>query len=199
MPCIVISLHELKLGASVEVIVYYCKCSGEEVVGSHGKGYPGYRGPTFNFVWEYPKKEWLRERKEDIPELAQVFLKKYVAKTGKPVHSISPDAMKALQNWRWPGNVRELEHQIERAVTLTSGSILAADDFELTGEVPGSPAEVPGQGEDQKSLEEMERIHILKVLKDVDYNKSRASEVLGIDRATLYRKAQKYGIPLKNE
>jgi transcriptional regulator with PAS, ATPase and Fis domain len=152
----------------------------------------------------------LRERREDIPELAQVFLKKYAHKTGKSIHSISPEAMKALQGYRWPGNVRELEHQIERAVTLTSASTLSLDDFELIKKekAPEGVGKEDGasdlknsdlKGAEQKSLEEMEKLHILKVLKEVDYNKSKASEVLGIDRATLYRKAQKYGIALKNE
>jgi DNA-binding NtrC family response regulator len=152
----------------------------------------------------------LRERREDIPELAQVFLKKYAHKTGKSIHSISPEAMKALQGYRWPGNVRELEHQIERAVTLTSASTLSLDDFELIKKekAPEGAGKEDGtsdlknpdlRGAEQKSLEEMEKLHILKVLKEVDYNKSKASEVLGIDRATLYRKAQKYGIALKNE
>lgn len=141
----------------------------------------------------------LRERKEDIPELAQLFLKKYARKAGKPIHSISPEAMKALHVHRWPGNVRELEHQIERAVTLTSASVLSVDDFELGTEEPLPRPGGPGAAGDQKSLEDMERVHILKVLRDVEFNKSKASEILGIDRATLYRKAQKYGIALKNE
>jgi two-component system response regulator AtoC len=138
----------------------------------------------------------LRERREDIPELAQRFLKKHSSKSGKAVHSISPEGMKALNAHSWPGNVRELEHQIERAVTLTSASVLSADDFELVESGEADFSEASG---DQRSLEEMEKAHILRVLREVDYNKSKASEVLGIDRATLYRKAQKYGIALKNE
>jgi len=146
----------------------------------------------------------LRERKEDIPELVRVFLSKYSVKAGKAIRSIAPDALKALQAWKWPGNVRELEHQIERAVTLTSGSVLSVDDFEFLGSGGSAEPTPSGRGEvlsetDQRSLEEMEKLHILKVLKEVDYNKSKASEILGIDRATLYRKAQKFGISLKNE
>ena len=80
---------------------------------------------------------------------------------------------------------------------MTSASVLSVDDFELGSGVSSTVA--PEATGDQKSLEDMERIHILKVLREVDFNKSRASEVLGIDRATLYRKAQKYGITLKNE
>jgi len=145
----------------------------------------------------------LRERKEDISELANVFLKKYSSKLHKKVNEISKEGLQSLLNYAWPGNVRELEHQIERAVALTSSSVLTADDFNFTQ--PGitdksalSKVAISGTGE-QRSLEEMEKSHILSVLKQVDYNKSKASEVLGIDRATLYRKAQKYGITLKNE
>lgn len=141
----------------------------------------------------------LRERKEDIAELSNVFLKKYSGKLKKNVNEISKEALQSLFNYEWPGNVRELENQIERAVALTSSSVLTPDDFNFTQ--PGV-MEVKslhhGNGE-QRSLEEMEKSHILTVLKQVAYNKSKASEVLGIDRATLYRKAQKYGITLKNE
>ena len=139
----------------------------------------------------------LRDRKEDIPELAQVFLKKNSVKLNKKVGSISKEGMNSLLNHYWPGNVRELEHQIERAVALTSASVLSADDFDFASvDAPFSPA---NKDSDQRSLEEIEKQHILKVLKEVDYNKSKASEILDIDRATLYRKAQKYGIALKNE
>ncbi|MBS1958743.1 MAG: sigma-54-dependent Fis family transcriptional regulator [Bdellovibrionales bacterium] len=141
----------------------------------------------------------LRERKEDIPELSQVFLFKYSAKLGKKIMSISKEGLNALANYDWPGNVRELEHQIERAVALTSASMLSADDFDF--ERRNLPADAAGgaSGSDPRSLEDLERDHILRVLKEVDYNKSKASEILGIDRATLYRKALKYGIALKNE
>jgi DNA-binding NtrC family response regulator len=137
----------------------------------------------------------LRERKEDIPELARVFLKKYSSKLGKSVRDISKSAMDRLIRHSWPGNVRELEHQIERAVAMTGAGILSEDDFDFMDSVPAL-ASVNG---DPQSLESMERDHILRVLKETEYNKSKASEILGIDRATLYRKAQKYGIALKSE
>ncbi len=141
----------------------------------------------------------LRERKEDIAELAIVFLKKYSGKLKKKVNEISKEGLQSLFNYSWPGNVRELEHQIERAVALTSSSVLTSDDFNFTP-VTGADQKLSNSGSsDQRSLEEMEKAHILSVLKQVDYNKSKASEVLGIDRATLYRKAQRYGITLKNE
>ncbi len=137
----------------------------------------------------------LRDRKEDIPELARVFLKKYSLKLGKNVRDISRSAMDRLMTHSWPGNVRELEHQIERAVAMTGSGILSEDDFDFME--TSQPVQVDTG--DTKSLESMEREHILRVLKETDYNKSKASEILGIDRATLYRKAQKYGIALKSE
>jgi two-component system response regulator AtoC len=142
----------------------------------------------------------LRERKEDIAELSSVFLKKYSLKLKKKVNEISKEGIHTLLNYSWPGNVRELEHQIERAVAMTSSTVLNSDDFRFSAsssaDGKGSHASLSA---DQRSLEDMEKQHILAVLKQVDYNKSKASEVLGIDRATLYRKAQKYGITLKNE
>jgi transcriptional regulator with PAS, ATPase and Fis domain len=144
----------------------------------------------------------LRDRKEDIPELAQMFLNRFSAKLSKKISSLSKDALHTLMNYSWPGNVRELEHQIERAVALTSASVLSSDDFDFGSEpVRKHEHTNSGVGASQvsNSLEGMEKEHILRVLKEVDYNKSRASEILGIDRATLYRKAQKYGIALKNE
>ena len=141
----------------------------------------------------------LRERKEDIAELASAFLKTYSSRLKKKVNEISKEGLQSLFNYTWPGNVRELEHQIERAVALTSSSVLTADDFNFTQTAVSEMRLNHASGGEQRSLEEMEKAHILSVLKQVDYNKSKASEVLGIDRATLYRKAQKYGIMLKNE
>jgi transcriptional regulator with PAS, ATPase and Fis domain len=142
----------------------------------------------------------LRERKEDIQELTQVFLVKYSAKLSKKTPSLSKDALHKLLDYSWPGNVRELEHQIERAVALTSASVISGDDFDFSSD-PNRKTEAAFITANQPthSLEDMEKEHILRVLKEVDYNKSKASEVLGIDRATLYRKAQKYGIALKHE
>ena len=155
----------------------------------------------------------LRERKEDIPELAQIFLRRFSAKLSKRISELSKEALQTLMNYSWPGNVRELEHQIERAVALTSASVLSSDDFDLGDEylkkqesesgAQNPPAASGNSGvlgsTPSSSLENMEKDHILKILKEVDYNKSKASEILGIDRATLYRKALKYGIALKHE
>lgn len=143
----------------------------------------------------------LRDRTEDIPELVSYFLAKYTRKNNKQVSHLTRDAMNALVKYNWPGNVRELENAIERAVALANTAQIDIDD--LPSEILNAPSQqaltaeaapLPGSG---TSLEELEKQHIIKVLSQVNYNKSRAAEVLGIDRATLYRKAQKYGIDLK--
>jgi len=139
----------------------------------------------------------LRERLEDLSELVGHFLARYSDKNKKTVSHVSDEAMALLREYPWPGNVRELEHAIERAVAMTNASVLYPEDF---------PSEVlRGAGEDgigaesSTSLEEMEKAHIVKVLQEVHFNKSKASEALGIDRATLYRKAQRYGIDLRGK
>lgn len=141
----------------------------------------------------------LRERPEDIEELAGLFLQRAAARSGKKVTAISSDGLQLLRAHSWPGNVRELEHQVERAVALTSARSLSAQDFEI------EPDSAAAQGAElmattgKESLEEVERAHIQRVLKKHQYNKSKAAEVLGIDRATLYRKAQRYGLVKEGE
>lgn len=143
----------------------------------------------------------LRDRKEDIPDLVNVFVKRYSIKQGKAIEGVSEGAMKAILDFDWPGNVRQLEHQIERAIAMTSTTELGVDDFDFVNtvsHVETSASSVKTYLQSQgSSLEVLEKEHILRVLKETDYNKSKASEILGIDRATLYRKAQKYGIKLK--
>lgn len=140
----------------------------------------------------------LRDRMEDLPELVSHFLALYAESNAKRVSHVCPEAMERLLKHRWPGNVRELENAIERAVAMSSGQVLFPEDFQL---LPAATAAVraapPSEAGDRKaSLEEMERVHIEKVLREARYNKSKASALLGIDRATLYRKAQRYGIDL---
>jgi transcriptional regulator with PAS, ATPase and Fis domain len=144
----------------------------------------------------------LRERMEDLGELVGHFLARYASRNKKLVSHVSEEGMALLQGYAWPGNIRELEHAIERAVAMTGSQVLYPEDFppELRAAraVPGTPS---GNTEDgpRTSLEEMEKQHILRVLAESGYNKSKASEVLGIDRATLYRKAQRYGIDLRGK
>jgi NtrC-family two-component system response regulator AlgB len=126
----------------------------------------------------------LRERPEDLPMLIQHFLQKY-SKT--PSADLAPDAMKALRAYRWSGNVRELEHVIERSVLLAQNGMI---------ELSHLPEEVRvalEQRGDTRSLEEMEKLHIKRVLQHAkDYDD--AARILGIDPATLWRKRKKFGL-----
>jgi DNA-binding NtrC family response regulator len=125
----------------------------------------------------------LRDRPEDLPLLIQHFLQKY----GKDAAlELAPEAMKAFRAYRWNGNVRELEHVIERSVLLAQGGIIQLDH--LPTEVRMA-LEQPG---DARSLEEIEKLHIKRVLQQAkDYDE--AAQILGIDPATLWRKRKKYG------
>lgn len=137
----------------------------------------------------------LRERIEDLSDLAHFFLVKHSDKNGKSISHLSDSALELLRSYSWPENVRELERAIERAVVWTRGSILQAEDFSELKRVavPSSVQTESASG----TIESMEKVHILRVLEETDYNKSRASAVLGIDRATLYRKAKHYHIELR--
>jgi DNA-binding NtrC family response regulator len=134
----------------------------------------------------------LRDRMEDLPILVSHFVCLYAEANGKKISHVSPEAMELLKRHSWPGNVRELENSIARAVAMCHGAVLFPEDFSGFGTpVTREHAAV--------SLEQMEKEHILKVLQETQFNKSRASSVLGIDRATLYRKAQRYGIDLSRQ
>jgi DNA-binding NtrC family response regulator len=130
----------------------------------------------------------LRERKEDISELARYFLKKYSRKLSKVVTDFTGEALDLLAGYHWPGNVRELENVIERAVILCETDRVGAEDLSIP-----SLAAVSELGTNP-SLEEMEKNYILRVLKESNGNQSKASQLLGIDRKTLYLKLKKYGI-----
>ncbi|GAB4362066.1 MAG: sigma 54-interacting transcriptional regulator [Deltaproteobacteria bacterium] len=132
----------------------------------------------------------LRERKEDIPALVEFFLQRY----GKPLSRtlrMSPEAMEALLRYDYPGNVRELENLIERCVTLAAGETIGPEDL---------PPRVTGTPKTENSLllsrvaADAEKNHILSVLKSAGGVKSRAAELLGISRKTLWEKMNLYGI-----
>ncbi|MBI5101480.1 MAG: sigma-54-dependent Fis family transcriptional regulator [Nitrospirae bacterium] len=131
----------------------------------------------------------LRERREDISGLTSYFMDKYSRKLSKSVAGVSPDAIEALGRYDWPGNVRELENVIERAVILCDAGSISVEDLSIPA-LSFSP-DVTGR---QPSLEDMERDYILKVLNGARGNQSKASQILGIDRKTLYHKLKKYGI-----
>ncbi len=129
----------------------------------------------------------LRERKEDIPELSRYFLQRYTQKLSKSIKGIDGRAMDILMRYDWPGNVRELENIIERAVILTDNDFIRSDDISI----PVANTEIKTS---LNSIEEIERAHILKILEETEWNQSRASRLLGIDRKTLYLKLRRYGI-----
>jgi len=137
----------------------------------------------------------LRDRREDIPLLIEQFMANATARTGRAV-SIAPDAVTALTAYRWPGNVRELENTIERLVVFSRGRIEVAD---LPETVVAAPPLQERLFADLPSLDELERRYLLHVLSAVGGNRSRAAEALGIDRRTLYRMAERFGIDLKEE
>ncbi|MCX6629160.1 MAG: sigma 54-interacting transcriptional regulator [Candidatus Solibacter sp.] len=129
----------------------------------------------------------LRDRPEDIPVLARYFTKKYAAKMNREITKISTETMRVLVSWPWPGNVRELENFIERSVIVSSGSTLRAPLGELvvTAETTG------GSG---ITLEEMEREHILKVLRNTNGVVTAAATQLGLHRTTLTALMRRLGI-----
>ena len=130
----------------------------------------------------------LRERSEDISDLAKHFLKKYSNKLSRNIPDFSPQALEALNKYRWPGNVRELENVVERAVIICDSETLGVEDLSIP------QASLVSNNTSYSSLEEIEREHILKVLRETEGNQSRASQILGIDRKTLYLKLRKFGI-----
>ncbi len=129
----------------------------------------------------------LRERKSDIPLLSSWFLSKYSRAMGKPVESITPEAMDILVRYNWPGNIRELENAIERATVVGKPPAIQPADlpFQLSDKTV-----VPVSG----SLASMEKTHIAAVLEENHWNISRSAEILQIDRVTLYNKINKYGL-----
>jgi two-component system response regulator HydG len=113
------------------------------------------------------------------------FLRKFSQAMNKKITRVAPDAMYLLQQHSWPGNVRELENAVERAMVVAREPELQEEDFTLKPKADSAPA--------GRSLEEIERAHILRVLEECGGNQSRAADVLDIDRVTLHNKLKKYG------
>ena len=138
----------------------------------------------------------LRERLEDLPLLADHFLRKYAGENEKLVPRISTEALDLMVNYLWPGNVREMENVLERAVTLSHHSVILPEDLprRLRGEpsaahIKSLPSHIP--------LSELEKLYIQKVLEETGGNKKKAADILGIDRRTLYRMAERFGLDIK--
>lgn len=134
----------------------------------------------------------LRERKEDIPILANFFRQKYAAMMNKNIKSISSDAMNFLLEHEWRGNVRELENAIERAIVVGKKEVVNVEDlpFRYSFDVLGS--------DDDKSLGANEKKYITRILRENNWNISRSAEILDIDRVTLYNKINKYNLKKDN-
>jgi two-component system response regulator HydG len=133
----------------------------------------------------------LASRREDIPLLADHFLRRYAAKNGKAVRGFSPEALSVLENYAWPGNVRELEHAVERAVVLCRSEVIDAPDL------PESVRRGPKGAADQlvipigTPMEEIERRVIHETLRHTKGDKTLAARLLGIAARTIYRKLER--------
>lgn len=140
----------------------------------------------------------LRQRPEDIHELAEYFLQKYNVETGRRIQCFSPQALHQLKRYRWPGNVRELKNVVERAVVLARGEVIQLDELLLTNLTTASESRFDVgtivQEYHPESLEEVEQKHIEATLRSTNWNKSKAAGILGVERSTLDRKIKKYGI-----
>ncbi len=132
----------------------------------------------------------LRDRIEDIPVLAEHFLKLHRERYRRPIMGFTPEALDALRQHLWPGNVRELDHVIERAVLMSPGSIVTAFDLALEA----TPDARLSARLEEMSLEDAERLLIKKALSRFEGNANRAAEALGLSRSALYRRLQKYGL-----
>ena len=136
----------------------------------------------------------LRERREDIPELVHLFLKRFSSDSGKEVPGISPDAMKILVNYHWPGNVRELQNIMERACALATGPVLEASDIRLDTERP-KPSQVASAFlPEGYTMEQWEDEMIREALQRSHGNKSQAARLLGLSRNALRYRLSKIGI-----
>jgi DNA-binding NtrC family response regulator len=134
----------------------------------------------------------LRERASDIPILVAHFLAKTARREGRPLASMSKEALEILCHYGWPGNVRELQNAVESALAVAKGNVVLPSD--LPSDVTGTPAQVPsGIADDRPTLAELEKRYIALVLAECGGNKKKAAERLGIDRRTLYRALERAG------
>ena len=132
----------------------------------------------------------LRERIDDIPLLAEYFIKKYCTTMNRPVMTIEPAALKRLEQFPFPGNIRELENMIERAIVVGNGKKITLKDLPI-GKTDSTPA--------FESLGDIEKTHVLQILTKYDWNISATAKALQIDRVTLYNKIKKYNLKQTNQ
>ncbi|MGH9574084.1 MAG: sigma-54-dependent transcriptional regulator [Candidatus Acidiferrales bacterium] len=137
----------------------------------------------------------LREHKDDIPALATFFLEKFSRESGKSLTGITPGAMKILIDHYWPGNVRELQNVIERAVTLSAGTTLDAEDIHLDKPRQRTPTDGAATLPEGSTLEQWEEEMIREALRKAGGNKSQAARALGLSRNALRYRLSKMGVP----
>ena len=133
----------------------------------------------------------LRERTEDIPLLVQYFLAKMHRELGKGVEVVPQEVMRLITSYAWPGNVRELENALRRAVLLSPSDVLLPSTLQL--DAPQESHRMPLM---VRSLQEIEREHIINILEYTEYEKKRTAEILGISRPTLDKRIREYGIEM---
>jgi transcriptional regulator with GAF, ATPase, and Fis domain len=138
----------------------------------------------------------LRDRRKDVPLLADYFLRRFVRETGRKLRGFTPEAMKKMEEYSWPGNVRELRNVVERAVALGQGPELDSADIWLSSLESGlSPtAGQASENYEPASLDALEKEHIRRTLEHTDWNKSQAAAILNIERSTLDRKIKLYAL-----
>jgi len=138
----------------------------------------------------------LRERSDDIPRFIDYFLAIYRARFNRPKLDIAPETRRKLKDYAWPGNVRELRNSLERAAAVSVNDIIDESQMpSLTTQAAtsaGHVVETRAADGLPKTLEQLEREHILRVLDETDGNRERASAILGISSRTLYRKLREY-------
>jgi transcriptional regulator with PAS, ATPase and Fis domain len=138
----------------------------------------------------------LRERRDDIPVLIDYFLKKHTKNTSRLVRGLTPETKKLMNDYSWPGNVRQLESAIERAILLSEGDLITAEDLptEVRQEVgPASEGafKLPAEG---INFEDVERNLITQAMEQTDYNITKAAKLLGLTFRTLQYRLEKFGI-----
>ncbi len=140
----------------------------------------------------------LRKRPDDIPELAEFFLQRFNAETGRRIKGYTPRAMEEMLQYRWPGNVREMKNVVERAVVLARGEYIDHEDLILSTLKTAGDTEAGPHGGGMRikftptSLADMEKQHIIMTLRSTNWNKSKTASILGIERSTLDRKIARY-------
>jgi two-component system, NtrC family, response regulator AtoC len=137
----------------------------------------------------------LREHKEDIPDLARFFLEKFARESGEPAKQITPAALQLLVDFHWPGNVRELENILQRALALSSGSVIDAADIHFDHAAPRPSAETAPVLPEGMTIEQWEEEIIREALRRANGNKSQAARSLGLSRNALRYRLSKMGVP----